>query len=115
MYLDRVLMAANRRARQYTSKISALSLAAHGELLFLCPTKWANNKYYMDYVHFLEEQKTAHLYVRKFQERFGNSKETDGYLSDYNKSLYSKGNFSALFVFALSCGNSSPFITLSLR
>lgn len=82
---------------------------------FFVQPRWANNKYFMDYVHFLEEQKTAHLYVRKFQERFGNSKETDGYLSDYNKSLYSKGNFSALFVFALSCGNSSPFITLSLR
>ena len=38
MYLDRVLIAANHRARQYTSKISALSLAALGELLFLCPT-----------------------------------------------------------------------------
>ncbi|RMX44227.1 hypothetical protein pdam_00005296 [Pocillopora damicornis] len=34
-------MAANRRARQYTSKISASSLAAHGEPLFLCPTAGA--------------------------------------------------------------------------
>ena len=42
MYLDRVLMAANRRARQYTSKISASSLAAHGEPLFLCPTAVSN-------------------------------------------------------------------------
>ena len=42
MYLDRVLMAANRRARQYTSKISALSLATDGELLFLCPTAVSN-------------------------------------------------------------------------